>query len=66
MDYGSFQARGGIGAVAARLHYSPATQDLSQVCELHCRSWQHWFLNPLNEARDQTRVLMNTSWVRYC
>ena len=31
-----------------------ATPDPSRVCNLHHRSWQHWILNPLSEARDQT------------
>ena len=38
-----------------------ATQDPSHVCNLHHNSWQHWILNPLSEARDQTRVFMDTS-----
>ena len=25
--------------------------------------WQHQILNPLGEARDQTRIFMDTSWV---
>ena len=41
-----------------------ATQDLSCVCDLHHRSWQHWILNSLSEARNQTRVLMDPSQVR--
>ena len=40
--------------------------DPSLVCNLHCSSQQRRILNPLNEARDQTRVLMDTSWVHYC
>ena len=36
-----------------------ATQDPSCVCDLHHSSWQRQILNPLSEARDQTRVLDN-------
>ena len=42
-----------------------AMQDPSQVCDLRCSSRQRWMLNPLSEARDQTRILMDTSHVRY-
>ena len=49
--YGGSQARGLIGVVAASLHHS---------------SWQHQILNPLSEARDQTRNLMVSSWIRFC
>ena len=30
---------------------------------LYCSLQQHWILNPLSEARDQTHVLMHTSQV---
>ena len=40
-----------------------ATQELRHICNLHHSSWQHWIVNPLNEARDQTCNLMNTSQV---
>ena len=40
-----------------------AVQDLSLVCNLHHSSWQHWMLNPLSKARDQTLVLMDPSCV---
>ena len=40
-----------------------ATRDLSHVSDLHHSSWQCPILNPLNEARDWTCILMNTSWV---
>ena len=39
-----------------------ATADLS-ACDLHHRARQRWILNPLSEARDQTRILMDTSQV---
>ena len=51
MGYGGSQARGVIGAVAAGLYHS------SQQCPIH---------NPLSEARNQTRNLMVTSWIRFC
>ena len=35
-----------------------ATRDLSCICNLYRRSWQHQLSNPLSEARDQTA----TSW----
>ena len=50
MAYGSSQARGLIGAAAAALHHS---------------SWHIQILNSLSEARDGTRVFMNTSRVHY-
>ena len=46
------------------LAYTTATttQDLNHVYNLHHRSQQYQILNPLNEARDQTYVLMDTPW----
>ena len=40
-----------------------AMWDLSRVCQLYHSSWQHWILNPLSEARDCTREIMDTSQV---
>ena len=40
-----------------------ATPNPSQVCDLHHSSWQRQILNPLNKARDWTRILMDASWV---
>ena len=44
---------------------APAPQDLSRVCDLHHNSQQPQIPNPLREARDQTRILMDTSQVHY-
>ena len=43
-----------------------ATQDRSQVCDLHHSSWQRRILNPPSKARNQTCILRDTSWVHYC
>ena len=43
-----------------------ATPDPSCACDLHHSSQQHRILHPLSEARGRTRVLMDTSRVRYC
>ena len=56
--YGSSQAMGRIRAAAADLLHSHCKPDPSCICNLHCNSWQHRILNPLNEARDRTWVLM--------
>ena len=43
-----------------------AMQDPSCICDLHHSSRQCWILNPLSEARDRTRIFLDTSRVRYC
>ena len=40
-----------------------ATLDLSCICNLCCGLQQSQILNPLGEARDQTCILVDTSWV---
>ena len=44
------------------LAYATATEkpDLSHMCYLHHSSQQHWILNPLKEASDQTHILTDT------
>ena len=54
------QTRGPIGAVTAGLHSSHSNAGSN----LHHSSWQHWILNPPSEARDQTSILLDASWVR--
>ena len=40
-----------------------AMPDLSHVLDLHLSSWQYWILNPLNETRDPTRILMDNRFI---
>ena len=42
-----------------------ATQDPSCTCNLHHSSQQHRIPNPLNKARDQTRILKGTSRIGF-
>ena len=63
MAYGSSQVRGQIGAAAEAYATGTATQDPSRICDLRHRLWQRQILKPLSEARDRTRILMDTSWV---
>ena len=58
MAYGSSWARGPMGAAAKA--YATAIPDLSHTCDLYHSLQQRWILNPLSEARDQTRILMET------
>ena len=45
--------------------YTPVTAmwDRHHFCDLYCSLQQCWILNPLSEARDGPRILMDTSWV---
>ena len=43
-----------------------AMPDPSCVCDLHHSSQQRLILNPLSEASDRTRILMDTSRIRFC
>ena len=63
MAYGSFQARGQIGAAADGLCHSHSNVDSEPICDLRHHSWQRQILNPLSKAKDQTQVLMDTSQV---
>ena len=42
-----------------------ATPDLSHICELHHSSRQCRILNPLSEAGDQTRILVDTGQIHF-
>ena len=63
--YESSQAR--VKLELQLLTYTTATATLEpcHICTLCHISWQHWILNPLSEARDQTCVLMDTSQIHY-
>ena len=64
--YGGTQVRGLIRATAAGLRHSHSNSgSLSHVFDLHHSSQQHCILNPLNEARDWTRLLMVPSWIHF-
>ena len=65
MSYQSSQARGQIRAIAAGLPHSHSKQDPSCICDLHHSLWQCWIPDPLNEARDWSHILMDTSWIHF-
>ena len=48
--YGSFQARGQIGAIAGAYTTGIETLDLNLICELNFSLWERWILNPLSGA----------------
>ena len=58
--YGSSQARDGISAAAEAYSTVMTTPDPSRICNLHCILLQRRILNPLSEARIQTRILRKT------
>ena len=64
--YGGSQAMGPIRAAATGLHHSHSS-DRSEPHPrpTHHSSWPHWIFNPLSKARNQTRILMDTSQVCY-
>ena len=61
--FGSSQARGQIGTIAAGLPHSPSNQDPSRVCNLQHSSQKCRILNPLSKVRDRTHIFMDTSWI---
>ena len=63
LAHGSSQARGQIRAAAAS--HSCSHSDSRHIFDLYHSSRQHQILDPRSEARDQTYILMDTSWVCY-
>ena len=61
--YGSSQARGQSGAIAAGLCHSHSNAGSELICDLQHSSWQRWILNPLSEAWNQTCIFRCTSRV---
>ena len=57
----------GVKSELQLLVYTTATAmpDPSRIFDLYHSSGQHRILNPLSGAGDQTRVLMDTSRVRF-
>ena len=67
MAYGRSQAAGRIRALQPRAYTTAtATRDASHIFSLYYSSRQCQVPNPLSEVRGQTRVLMDTSWIRFC
>ena len=54
----------GVESELQVLAYATATTtpDPSGICELHHSHGSTGSFNPLSEARDQTHILMDTSW----
>ena len=42
-----------------------AVQDPSLICNPQHSSWQSQIPDPLSQARNQTQILMDTSWIRF-
>ena len=61
--YGSSQARDQIGAAAADLYHSHSNTRSEPYCDLQHSLWQNQIPDPLSEARDQMRVLMDMGFL---
>ena len=63
--YGNSQARGRVRATTAGLHHSHSKARSKPRLQPTPQLMATLDLNPLSEARDGTRILMDTSQVRY-
>ena len=63
--YGGSQARDLIGAILMAYTTATATPGPSNICDLHHNSQQHWLLDPLSKARNQTHNFMVPSQIHY-
>ena len=63
--HGGSQARNWIRAVAAGLYYSHSNTGCELCLWPTPQLAQHRILNPLSEARDQIRIIMDTTQARY-
>ena len=61
--YGGFQGRGQIGAVADGLHHSHSQLRIRATSVTYTTDHGNAGSLPLSKARDQTRILMDTSQV---
>ena len=66
LKHGSSWPSGWIRAAAEAFATAIAMPDLSGIYDLCCRLQQCQILNPLNEARDWTCILVDTSLIRFC
>ena len=55
----------GVYSELQLLLYGTAMPDPRHVLNLHHSSPERQVLNPQSRARDQTQVLMDTSWISY-
>ena len=63
---GRSQARGQIRVAAEAYITAVATLDPSCISNLHCSFQHHRIFNPLSEARDGTRILVDSRWICFC
>ena len=58
-----FLGKGSNWNSIAGLHHSYSNTRFKKPMQPTPQLWQHCFLNPLREARDQTHILVDTNWV---